>query len=297
MNVKANAKLTLAAMLISGASLHAQTPPKDVAFQYFVTEDKVVGPMTIRVDGIGRPVTGKPFSGTEVRHTLQVLGDGTRIDKEETNRYFRDNEGRSRVERDNGATVTISDPVAGFSAEMSATTKTVRKNMIVRGGSISPVATTTASAGADNSRMKEKLDKVTAELGEKMSAARITQDATLAEASSTTSFARTETFTVRKDSTDPKAAVEDLGIQLINGVRAQGTRSTITIPVGQIGNDREIKVVSERWFSADLGMLIRSSNNDPRFGETTYEMSNILQGAQDPTLFQIPSDFSTKGAR
>ena len=85
-----------------------------------------------------------------------------------------------------------------------------------------------------------------------------------------------------------KGTTEDLGDQIVNGVMARGTRSTITIPVGQIGNDREIKVISERWFSSDLGVLIKSTNNDPRFGETTYELTDILQGAQDPTLFQSP---------
>ena len=55
--------------------------------------------------------------------------------------------------------------------------------------------------------------------------------------------------------------------------------------------------MSERWFSSDLQMLIRSSNNDPRFGETTYQLTGILQGAQDPTLFQIPADFNVSGLK
>jgi hypothetical protein len=86
-----------------------------------------------------------------------------------------------------------------------------------------------------------------------------------------------------------KGSTEDLGDQMLGGVMAHGTRSTITIPVGQIGNDREIRVVSERWYSNDLQMLVKSSNNDPRFGETTYELQNVLQGAQDPTLFAMPN--------
>src|SRR5437764_349554 len=35
---------------------------------------------------------------------------------------------------------------------------------------------------------------------------------------------------------------EDLGVQHHFGVPAQGTRTTLTIPVGQIGNNRDIKV-------------------------------------------------------
>lgn len=289
-----NSKLTITAALIFSAGLHAQTPTKDVAFQYFATEDKVPTAVSFRVDGIGgRQVTGKPFSGTEVRHTLQVLGDGTRIDKEESDKYYRDSEGRTRIERDNGATVTISDPVTGFTAEMSTANKTARKMMVMRSGNFTTTTSSSASSVQEPARLKEKVDKLTAEL----SATKIISDTAVIEARPATAFARTETFTMMKDGAESKAATEDLGVQIINGVRAQGTRSTITIPVGQIGNDREIKVVSERWFSTDLSMLIKSSNNDPRFGETTYQVSNILQGAQDPTLFQIPSDFSVSGLR
>ena len=109
----------------------------------------------------------------------------------------------------------------------------------------------------------------------------------------TTSEASAYTYT--KGSAETVVPVEDLGTQIINGVRAKGSRTTVTIPVGQIGNDREIKIVSERWFSEDLGMLLKSSNKDPRFGETTYELNNILQGAQDPTLFRVPADFKANG--
>src|SRR5262249_510283 len=94
---------------------------------------------------------------------------------------------------------------------------------------------------------------------------------------------------------DKGANSEDLGTQMINGVPAQGTRNTIVIPKGQIGNDREIRIVSERWYSEELQMLVKSTNKDPRFGENTYELTNILRGAQDPTLFEIPSDFTVNG--
>jgi len=37
---------------------------------------------------------GSPFSGTEQRHSLQVLGDGTRIERNDTSQISRDSEGR-----------------------------------------------------------------------------------------------------------------------------------------------------------------------------------------------------------
>jgi hypothetical protein len=90
---------------------------------------------------------------------------------------------------------------------------------------------------------------------------------------------------------------EDLGTQNINGVLAKGTRSTITIPTGQIGNDRPLQVINERWYSEELGRLIKSSNSDPRFGTTTYELTNINRAAPDPTLFQVPADYSINESR
>jgi hypothetical protein len=89
--------------------------------------------------------------------------------------------------------------------------------------------------------------------------------------------------------------VEDLAPQMINGVFAKGSRVTTTIPAGAIGNDRELKVVSERWFSDDLKLLVKSWNSDPRFGVSTYELTNIVQGDPDAALFRLPSDYVVEG--
>jgi hypothetical protein len=92
-------------------------------------------------------------------------------------------------------------------------------------------------------------------------------------------------------------SVESLAPQMVNGVLAAGTRTTETIPVGTIGNDRVINIVNERWYSDSLQLLIKSSSSDPRFGATTYELTNVTQTAPDPSLFQIPADYSSHGVR
>ncbi len=78
---------------------------------------------------------------------------------------------------------------------------------------------------------------------------------------------------------------------MLGGVLANGYRSTTTIPAGAIGNDRPINIVTERWHSDELQIMVKSTNSDPRFGDTTYEVTNIVQGPQDPALFQIPADY------
>jgi hypothetical protein len=81
---------------------------------------------------------------------------------------------------------------------------------------------------------------------------------------------------------------ENLKPQMVNGVMAQGVRITMTIPKGQIGNNRVIKVITERWVSSDLQIPIKTTNSDPRFGDTTYQLTGIVQQEPDTALFQIP---------
>jgi hypothetical protein len=90
----------------------------------------------------------------------------------------------------------------------------------------------------------------------------------------------------------PSGITEDLGQLMVNGVLAKGSRVTETIPVGALGNNREIKIVNERWYSDDLQILVKSINNDPRFGVNTYEITNIDRSTPDPSLFMPPSDFT-----
>jgi hypothetical protein len=84
---------------------------------------------------------------------------------------------------------------------------------------------------------------------------------------------------------------EDLPPQQMNGVRVRGERTTTTVPPGTLGNDRELKIVNERWYSDDLQALVKSTNSDPRFGVTTYELTGIVQAEPDPSLFQPPRGY------
>jgi hypothetical protein len=93
-----------------------------------------------------------------------------------------------------------------------------------------------------------------------------------------------------EDSPDP-VKTESLGKQMIEGVEAVGTRSTITIPVGRIGNDRPLKIVSERWFSPQLQIVVLSKHNDPFSGENVYRLSSISREEPPLTLFAVPADY------
>ncbi len=186
-------------------------------------------------------VKGRPFSATEENRSLQVLGNGAKIENNTVRKLFRDSEGRTRAEDAQGI-VTIVDPVARFRATLDPKTKTARKTNQAGGGAFSAPSIRTARVGNTGSELKEKL-----------------------------------------------------GLQPVNGVSARGERVTVTIPKGDIGNDGELKVVTERWTSEKLQMLIKSVNSDPRYGDTTYELKGISLAVPDASLFKIPADYSETG--
>jgi hypothetical protein len=93
------------------------------------------------------------------------------------------------------------------------------------------------------------------------------------------------------ESSDKKAKVESLGTQNVEGVMAEGTRTTTTIPMGTIGNDRDINVVYEKWYSKELQLTVLSKHTDPRFGEQTYRLTNISRDNPPMSLFQPPADY------
>lgn len=87
---------------------------------------------------------------------------------------------------------------------------------------------------------------------------------------------------------------ESLGKQTMEGIEVEGKRTTTTIPVGAIGNERPIEIVAESWYSPELQTTIMSKRVDPTSGETTYRLTNIRRGDPDASLFQVPSDYTIK---
>jgi hypothetical protein len=93
----------------------------------------------------------------------------------------------------------------------------------------------------------------------------------------------------------PKGATvtkTDLGQQTVNGVLANGTQTTITIAAGALGNTQPIVSTRTVWVSVDLQIPVSIKSTDPRFGSSDMELTSIVEGAQDPTLFQVPSNYT-----
>jgi hypothetical protein len=197
-----------------------------------------------------------------MRRTTQTLADGTHVEQSDTSAFYRDSQGRMRTE--SGRRVLIYDPVAGFTYNLDTSTKTYQKYAIRPGTgstSIAVVGDSTWVKSADERRPHMPVDSVP-------DGSRPFHSEPVAQSTS-----------------------DELPAQVVNGILAKGSRITMTIPTGTFGNDREIKVVHERWYSETLQVLVRTINSDPRFGVTTYELTNVIQTAPDPNLFQVPPDY------
>lgn len=243
----------------------------------------------IRMAGAGllnpQTVAGSPFSAREASHSLQILGDGTRIERTEDSMFYRDSQGRTRQETGpaGSARVVIQDPVTGFSAILDTAGRTAEKLPAP------PLAMANASGRAQTARVVTQEFRTTS---------MITQSAGIpAVGGGAQMMIGPLTARIESAKAGAKPVVDDLGTQNINGVSATGSRTTLTIAAGEIGNDRPIVVTSETWYSSDLQMLVKSSNSDARFGDTTYELTNINRAEPDATLFQIPADYTVSSPK
>jgi len=229
-----------------------------------------------------RQEKGKPFSATVTSNSTQTFQDGTRVSQTTTMVEYRDAEGRVRTETSGPASSTASesakvilirDPVAGVNYRLDPAAKSAVRISFVAAASKAGAA---AAGGGRGGRGGDNVPP--------------NQDVTYISSYSN------DMLDVRRIGDKPPDSnsgdlTEDLGTANVNGVVARGTRVTSIVPAGAIGNDREFRSTTERWFSADLNLLVKSVSSDPRFGTATYELSNIIAGAPDPSLFRVPADY------
>ncbi len=226
--------------------------------------------------GMGEPVKDAPYTATALTESTQTLSDGTHIVNKSSDFIARDGQGRIRREQTFGKlgalnmepkkAVFISDPTAHKQFILNPDDQSARvlKTMtIVHSG--------------------EGGQKIKTEAG-----------ATIVVRERTLNGQETLPMRHVMGSEDSKQVKhEDLGIQVIEGVTAQGNRETVTIAAGEMGNDRPIVITSEAWYSQDLHTMVLHKHSDPRFGETVFRLTDIKRGEPDASLFQVPAGFKT----
>jgi hypothetical protein len=227
--------------------------------------DFKVGMLAVEPFEMGDPVEDAPYSAEIVNEVTQELPDGNRIERRTTGTVARDGRGRVRREHQLAAIgpvvpdgdarmVTISDPVARVHYSLDP----VRK-VALRSRPPQARAHMEGHPGPVISRKRVGPDEVSLD--------------------------------VRGEPEPPDVQTEQLGTKEYEGVRAEGTRTVATLDAGAIGNVRPIEIVSERWYSPELRVVVYSRRADPRFGETIYRLSNITRAEPDASLFQVPADY------
>jgi hypothetical protein len=206
--------------------------------------------------GMQKLVKGAPYSAQAVSQYTQTLADGSHIQRTVTSSVARDSEGRSRREE------TIS--AIGALAASAASPKAIFIHDPVAGSSyvLDPASKTGHVSQPRNFTLNS--------------------DATSAsEPSTRAAHARS----------NAQVKTEELGTQTMDGLTVQGKRITRTIPAGQIGNEHQLQVVTEVWYSQDLQTTVMSTTTDPRTGVSTYKLTNISRAEPDASLFQVPADY------
>jgi hypothetical protein len=92
----------------------------------------------------------------------------------------------------------------------------------------------------------------------------------------------------------PTRQTDKLGGKTIAGVYAEGLRTTLTYPVGYMGNDRPIAVGREIWTAPDLKIIVLTTDNDPRNGLQSTEVTDLVRAEPDPALFLPPEGYTIK---
>jgi hypothetical protein len=226
----------------------------------------------------GPTVTGAPYSADRVSEHTQTLADGTHITQNrQTEHLVRDSQGRTRVERpllqgpmmaanpdaSELKLIEIHDPVAGYMYVIDEQNKVAHRFAMPAAPQRIPVkASDTVLAG-----------QVSGGGG---------------GGGTGSASGKMITPVLRPETSKP----ERLGSENIEGVLAEGTRTTTTWPINSQGNDRPMTDTSETWFSPELRMAVLSKNSSLRTGDNVTKLVNISRAEPDPSLMQPPAGFS-----
>ena len=272
-----SAMLLVLPLAVTSVAFAQDVPRTDVVYQSVGSSS---GGMVTAVAGkmFGSPVQGAPYSATMTNESVQTLADGNRIVQSSTGTTARDSHGRTRQDAplppignlsaaNAPHLVFIMDPVAQVSYTLNLTDKTAEKMSI-------PSAAPGPSAATAGARQVFVTQSGAVQVPDAPS-----PPPAIVIAKSLGSEEHAEVTT------------EDLGTETMEGLLVTGARTTRTIPAGEIGNEKPISIVTEVWTSPDLKTIVYSKRSDPRMGEQTFKLANVVRAEPDASLFTVPADF------
>jgi hypothetical protein len=213
-------------------------------------------------------VKGSAFSADSLTEHFQTLADGNRMGRKFAAHIYRDAAGRTRREYELGANslapdgqppreIIINDPVGRVNYVLNTQTGTAQKMILPP----ARVMEAMQRARGDNAPFSVLMPTSTAHRR-------------MAEGDAAPP--------------PPTPVKEKLPAQTIEGVLAEGTRITLTIPAGEFDNEKPMVITHEEWYAPELQMIVLMKHDDPRFGETTFRLTDILRGEPAAELFQLP---------
>src|SRR5258708_37338472 len=201
----------IAAAALAAGIVHAQEPKIATSF--------------IKTPLESRTLKGAPYSAEFVNDFVQTLADGNRIVHHSTGRVYRDSEGRVRREEDRPSgppAISITDPVAGVSYSLNPETQIALKTPALAGTIIlNKLEDALAGARIEARIGGDHVETRTIEPGTS-----ITSDGAMKVEFNAGRIA------VRRSNDGEKRDDETLPSKVIEGVLADGKRTTTTIAAG-----------------------------------------------------------------
>src|SRR5438270_12760496 len=288
------AVLLLSALMMAGSAAAQESAPKEKVRTFTFTQDE---PMTMmapfgmmqrerlpegeisffsaEMAGAGEVVTAVAYTATATSESTLVLGDGFRIVNKTSSFVARDSQGRTRRETDlhRIGTMQVDGPKTVFINDPTAHTQYI----FTPGGEATKVIRSEGNWKEGPQILDLRGNDLRSGKGERRINQKVIVNVQGARASQ------------QSKENSEQVKHEDLGTQTIEGVSAQGKRETVTIPAGQIGNERPIEIVTETWFSPELHTMVLRKHSDPRLGDSTYRLTDIKRTEPDASLFQPPA--------
>jgi hypothetical protein len=301
--------ISCALAMLAGSLNSGAQEKKEVVI---VKEDHAIG---FRLVGgkfdFGKVVTGAPYSATAITEHIQTLHDGNQIIRKNESKLYRDSEGRTRNEQsletigkwnsgdEAKQLISIADPVANTRYSLDPSARMAYRDDAVRisftkgrlQGSATRITKINRAQPHDVEIVVEKDDQT----GKfRLKGKPIVRKEILQRPKKIYGV-------ITKDGVSPQGKerwkTETLGKETIEGVEVEHTRSTFTIPAGEIGNVQPIEIVDESWYSPELQIMIMTRYRDPREGETTYRLTNISRSEPDRSLFEVPAEYTIQNKK
>ncbi|HVZ46984.1 MAG TPA: hypothetical protein VHA82_24465 [Ramlibacter sp.] len=266
-----------------------------------------------------RIVKDAPYCADAVHEHVQTLADGNRIVQREQTRLCRDGQGRTRQEIASGARrkVFLNDPVAREAWLLEPEAKTaVRLDGMrhARGPDVDSGAIEHLREWAREMREWGHAvgERMRAQFGRPpdspLPAAAERTDASpqpvriviggpqfaefLPPPPPMGAMPPMIAFQARLHAPRGPGSVTALPAETIEGLRAEGKRTTWTVEAGRFGNEKPLVTVREVWTSPELLVTLRSRESDPLAGEDSYRVQNLVRGEPDTALLRVPADYA-----